>query len=83
MRVNAVDGGVAMQAVQPEVAFPQADNEYNGLYGVRKGAVTGPALEKAGKLLESELATKHEVEALAAEGAAASEIASAAATSCV
>lgn len=75
MRVNAVDVGITEQAVEPGAFFPLLEAEYGGLVGIRRGAVTGPALEEAGRLSAKEAATDREVAALTADGLAAADAA--------
>lgn len=63
--------GQATHAVPPELFNPQAEAEADGLLGIRLGAVTGPALQEAGKLARTEATTEREVAGLAVEGLAA------------
>lgn len=72
-RVNAVDVGITMQAVEPEDFDPLLEAEYDGLLGIRRGAIEAPALEEAGRLAATEAATDRDVAALTADGLAVAD----------
>lgn len=74
-RVNAVDVGIAMQAVAEETFYAELEREADGLLGIRRGAVEGPAIEEAGRLTATDAATEREVAGLTADGLAAADVA--------
>lgn len=73
MRLNAVNVGITMQGVGPDQLDPLLEAEYDGLLGIRRGALEALALHDAGGLAAIEAATDREVAALTADGLAAAD----------